>query len=161
MVDIFSRRDGPRAEDVAAKRMIDANRQAITGIADRLTAGSYSASRRQAAALPPPAAEPRRLHAVQTPTTIAPEPSPYLRISPNGRVVVADARSARQLHFLGELRRRDGRIRFVLATAENGFISPLEAGISDRLADLDGHPVDMAHPEAALATELTARLGLD
>ena len=59
MVDIISRKDGPRREDAAAKRMIDANRATITHLADRLTQGGYSAGiAAKKAAAAPRAAEP-------------------------------------------------------------------------------------------------------
>lgn len=165
MVDIFSRRDGPRPEDVAARKVIEAHRPQITAIADRLTAGGYSASRRAAEAKAPAAGEPEgrrsRVHALQTGPAAPAEPSPYIRISPNNRVVIADASSARQLHFLGELRRRDGQLRFVLATGDNGFISPLAPDLAKALADLDGAPVGGRQGEKLLAAEIATRLGME
>ena len=48
MVDIISKRSGPRAEDVRAKKLIEENRGAITRLADQFSNGAYSASRRAA-----------------------------------------------------------------------------------------------------------------
>ncbi|MCE6953087.1 hypothetical protein LAZ40_22520 [Cereibacter sphaeroides] len=160
MVDIISRRDGPRREDAAARHLIDQNRQSITRLADQLTGGGYSASR--AAATPAPSApEPpaRRIHAWGGPAAPA-EQAPYLRISRNGRVVIACASSGRQLHLLGELRRRDGRTRFALATAGNGFLSPVAEGMAEVLGDLDGCEIGPELTEERLARELSGRLGL-
>ena len=66
MVDIISRRDGPRREDVVARRMISENQGKITHIADRLTQGAYSAGLRAKAAPPAPEPERRLIHAVST-----------------------------------------------------------------------------------------------
>ncbi|MGP3697295.1 hypothetical protein [Rhodobacter sp. NSM] len=158
MVDIISRRDGPRREDAAARHLIDANRGSINRLADQLTGGGYSASRRPQAAVAD--REPAgRIHAWGGAAPKA-EQSPYLRISRNGRVVVACASSGRQLHLLGEIRRRDGRLRFFLASAENGFISALDAETAAVLADLDGCGITTEMTEERLAQELSARLGL-
>jgi len=82
-----------------------------------------------------------------------------VRISPNNRVVVADEDTGRQVHFLGELRRIDGRRRFVLATAENKFFSPLDPDLVAALADLDGTDVAGGAAERALSEGIASRLG--
>jgi hypothetical protein len=43
MVDIFSRRDGPRPEDARIRRLIEDNRATIDRIADHISNGAYSA----------------------------------------------------------------------------------------------------------------------
>ena len=89
-------------------------------------------------------------------------PKPYIRVSPNNRVVVVDGETGRQMHFLGELRRLDGRRCFVLATRENRFFSPVEDGIGAVLADLDGREIaGSSAAERELAAEIAQRLGLD
>lgn len=163
MVDIISKRDGPRSEDVTARRMIDANRGAITQIADRLTQGGYSASQRAraAAAHAPPAQEGRRFHAVN-PGSPGGSDSPDIRVkvSVNNRVVAYDSRSGRQIHLLGEIRRQDGARYFALASPENGFLSALSDAVNDPIAELDGQIIDQACPESLLVSEISARLGL-
>jgi hypothetical protein len=88
----------------------------------------------------------------------ADDPVPYLRISANGRVVVADTASGVQLHFLGQLKRIDGTVRFVLATAANGFISPLADDIHDNIADLANLTVNRHYSEDDLARDIKERL---
>ncbi|MEO1512507.1 MAG: hypothetical protein AAFU70_10560, partial [Planctomycetota bacterium] len=92
---------------------------------------------------------------------VASEARPYVRISPNRRVVVVDLETNRQMHFLGERRVSDGQRRFVLATADNGFFSPVEAEVAAALADLDGAVIGPARDEAKLAREIGVQLGID
>ncbi|MEO0763465.1 MAG: hypothetical protein AAFZ09_16945, partial [Pseudomonadota bacterium] len=77
------------------------------------------------------------------------------------RVVVVDYETSRQMHFLGELRVADGQRRFVLATAANGFFSPVDAEVAAALADLDGAVLGPARDEARLAREIGAQLGIE
>lgn len=162
MVTIISKSDGPRREDEAARRLIQSNRGAITRLADQLSQGAYSASRAQRAAAAQGTAEQggRSGLVAFTGPAAAPEPAPYVRISPNARVVVADAESGRQLQFLGEIRRRDGARVFILATRENGFIAPAEPVFRTALADLDGRTLDADFDEDDLASEIGRRLAL-
>lgn len=157
MVDIISKRDGPRREDAQAWQLIEANRPIIDKLADRLTGGAYSARK---AAPAPRAPEPSGLiiHTARS-TAITEPPKPFVRIALNGRVSAVDANTGRQLHHLGDLRRRDDGQRFVLATGANGFFSPVAEEVAVALADLDGRPVDRAG-EPALVTDISARLGL-
>ena len=68
-------------------------------------------------------------------------PLPYVRISPNDRVVLADQATGRQLEFLGQIRRQNGARRFVLATKANGFFAEMAVETAARLAGLDGAAV--------------------
>ena len=129
-MDIVSKRSGPRREDEAARRLIDQNRGTIERLADQLSNGAYSAGKNAKEGLGP-AVGARRLGAAAPRKSI--DPKPYVRISPNRRVVVVDEESSRQMHHLGELRRVDGRMTFVLATRANGFFSELDADVADRL----------------------------
>lgn len=155
-MDIHSKKSGPRAEDQQAKQHIQRNWGTIEKLADTLSGGKYSADKAKKAAAPPQAkgliivdqARPRK----------ADVPNPYLRISPNGRVVIADTNSGVQLHFLGQLKRIDGAVRFVLATAANGFISPLAEDIHDKIADLANLTLDRSYREDDLAKDLKLRL---
>src|SRR4051812_42963893 len=94
--------------DVEAKRLIEQNRGTIERLADQLSNGAYSASRA-------PKAEPQAqgliIHVLGGKAEST-TPEPYVRISHNDRVVVVDHETGRQLHYLGEIRRVDGRRRF-------------------------------------------------
>lgn len=157
MVEIISKREGMRREDAQMKRLLADNRATITRIADHISNGAYSASK---APRPAPRAQGLIIHHAGA---AAPkhETRPQVRISPNGRVIVFDQNSARQLHHLGELRRREGVDVFALATSENGFFAPLEDGMAQALADLDGCRITAVGGEDGLAAELGRRLGIE
>ncbi|MBT9246488.1 hypothetical protein KM031_19630 (plasmid) [Gemmobacter fulvus] len=161
MVDIISKRDGPRREDAAARRMIEANRGTITHLADRLTQGGYSASKAaKAAAQQAPQADGKMIHDL-SPAGRASVGSGVARVkvSLNDRVVAYDDGSGRQLHLLGQIRRQDGFRYFALATVENGFLSGLPPEVLAPLAELDGQIIDAACPETLLSAEIATRLG--
>lgn len=159
MVEIITRRHGPRREDVDARTLISNNRGVIDRLADHLTGGGYSASRKIRAGEGEPEPSGTIIHVVGTRSTGS-EPRPYVRISPNNRVVVVDQENGRQMHHLGDVRRFvDGR-RFVLATAANGYFAPLAAEIADAVVDLDHTAVDDADGEAHLVTAIKSRLGI-
>ena len=156
MVDIISRRDGPRREDEAARRVLRDNRGTIHKMMDHLSGGQLSSSQ------PKPAApEPEGL-IIHTGRASDPREAtrPYVRISVNGRVVVADQDTSRQLHFLGEIRgpRRDQR--FMLATEANGFYALIEDHLREKLADLDGRRIAGDFSEDDLVAVITDRLEL-
>ena len=85
---------------------------------------------------------------------------PYLRISVNGRVVVADLNSGRQLNFLGQLKRSGGVMRFVIATSENGFFSPIDEETFALISDLADTPINRTFSEKDLERELQTRLNM-
>jgi hypothetical protein len=156
MVHIISKRDGPRNEDRAAKAFIEKNRTTIAGIANQLSGG-----RRRAMGGPAPALQPEASGKLWfTAPSQSREPSPYVRISLNGRVVVADLDSGRQLHFIGDIRGAGPARRFALATRENGFFAPLEEDLQQTLAGLDGMALADGAAEERLEREIGARLGL-
>jgi hypothetical protein len=159
MVEIISRREGPRPEDARLKSILDNNRATITRIADHLTEGGYSASK--AAKAPAPAAEKTRLHVVGGEPAPAQAARPVVRATLNGRVVVVDDNSGRQLHHLGEIRRRDGALWFVLATAANRFPAPAAAVIVEAIEDLDAAELAADGGEDALVAEIARRLGFE
>ena len=105
MVDIISKKDGPYREDVAAKRLIDQNRPIIEGLANQLSGGNYSAMRRPPK---PPQPDGFIMHDLGARTAAETQHRPYVRISLNNRVVLADGATNNQLHFLGEV--RDGPV---------------------------------------------------
>lgn len=156
-MDIISKKSGPRAEDQQAKQHIQRNWGTIEKLADTLSGGKYSADKAKKAA---PQAQ--GLIIVDQARPRMPDvPEPYLRISMNGRVVVADTNSGVQMHFLGQIKRQNGEMRFTLATAENGFISPLEPEFQEKLADLADRVVNRAFSEDDLAAEIRQRLQIN
>lgn len=156
MIEIVSKRNGPRREDEAARRLIEANRPTIERLANHFSGGTWS--QRHA---PKPAAEAEGLiiHTARAATTDAP-PKPFLRLAVNGRVSMVDANSGRQMHHIGEVRRRDGRTTFRLATRDNGFFSPVDDTLAAALADLDGQPVEDRAAERSLIDAIGGRLGI-
>lgn len=157
-MDIHSRRSGPREEDKQAKDHIQRNWGTIEKLADTLSGGKYSADKAKKAAPPPQA---QGLIIVDQARPRLPDvPIPYLRVSMNGRVVLADTNSGIQLHFLGQIKRIDGLMRFTIATAENGYISPVEPELFDKIADLADRTINRAYSEDDLAQDLKTRLQL-
>ena len=162
MVEIFSRSDGPRPQDARLKAFLDQNRPTIEKLADHLTQGGYSAGKRARAAPPPAPPETAGIHAVGGLSPAPPrEPRPVVRATLNGRVVVVDDNSGRQIDHLGEIRKRAGEIVFRLASAENGFSAPAPAPILETLADLDQAMLAPDGGEEALVAEIAARLGFE
>jgi hypothetical protein len=157
-VDIFSRKSGPRAEDQQAKQHLARNWGTIEKLADTLSGGKYSADKAKKAA---PGPQPQGLIIVDQARARLPDmPVPYLRISTNGRVVLADNSSGIQLHFLGQIKRINGTMQFVIATAENGFFSPLDPDIQTKIADLAQRVVNRDYTEDDLAEDIRTRLGI-
>jgi len=158
MVEIFSRRDGPLPQDARLKSLLDKNRGTITKLADHLSQGAYSASK-AAKAAPAPAFDKKIMHVVGGTAAPAREARPEVRATLNGRVVVVDDETGRQLHHVGEIRRRDGAIWFILATAANHFPAPAAPDIVEALDDLDGAELHPDGGEEALVAEVARRLG--
>lgn len=156
MAQIISKRDGPRREDVAARRLIENHRTTIEGIVNQLTGDAGRPGLVPKA--PPEGARKARVSLSRAGVRSAPEP--YVRISPNGRIVIADLATGRQLEFLGEIRGGAMARRFVLARRENGFFAGLPAGMLDRLADLDGRALPDAAAEQALSLDIARRLSI-
>ena len=154
MVEIFSKSQEPRREDARLRQVLQQNRQTIVGLADQFSQGRYSASQK-------PRKEPELqglvIH-VGSGTAKPDVVQPHVRVSVNGRVIVMDTGSGRQLHHLGDVRRVGDGDRFRLATRENGYFSPVDTEIAAVLADLDGRALDAGFPEAALAAEIGTRL---
>ncbi|MFB2550496.1 hypothetical protein [Ensifer soli] len=156
MVEIISKRDGPRREDAHLKDMLRQNRGTIHRLADLLSDGHYSRS------LQPkqkPEAEGLVIHVGGAPPA-APEPSPQVRVTPNGRVIVADISSGRQMLHLGDLRDSGAMRSFVLATAAHGYIAPLDAATATMLDDLDRVMIGPAYGADALAADIGQRLDI-
>lgn len=157
MVDIISKRDGPRREDVAARKLLQGNRGTIYKMMDHLTGGQLK-TQAQKPATPEPKGLVIHSGRVIDEREVA---CPYIRISINGRVVVADQETSKQLHFLGEIRGTRRSQHFVLATKENGFFALIEDELKDKLSDLDGRAINADFSEDDLTKILTERLGID
>lgn len=157
MVGIISRASGPGSEDARLRKALGENRATITKIADHITQGGYSASK-----APKPERKPDGLviHVLGGPPAES-AVHPKIRISLNGRVVAYDEGTGRQIHHIGDLRRRDGRDVFVLATATNGYFRPVDDAVSDVLLDIDGRVLSEGCTEDQLAAEISRKLGLD
>jgi hypothetical protein len=155
-LDIISRKSGPRPEDQRAKQHLQRNWGTIEKLANTLSGGKYSADKAKKVAAPPQASG--LIIVDQARPRLADDPVPYLRISTNGRVVLADESSGIQLHFLGQLKRMNGEVRFIIATKENGFFTPLDADITDKIADLANLLVNRSYSEDDLAEDIKTRL---
>jgi hypothetical protein len=156
MVDIISKRDGPRSEDMAARRLLRDNRGTIHKMMDHLTGGQLNSHAQK-----PAEPEPEGL-VIHTGRVIDSRGAarPYVRVSVNGRVVVADQETSRQLHFLGEIRGPRRSQRFILAIRENGFFALVEDEIGQKLADLDGRALAPDFSEEDLVRVISERLGI-
>ena len=157
MVEIISKRDGPRREDVQVKRLIEQNRSTIVRLADQISGGGYSASKKPRQQ---PKAEGLIIHVGGSAATAA-EASPSIRVTMNGRVISKDQNTGRQLHHIGDVRNRNGEQIFVLATKQNGFFSPVDETIVEALAGLDGSRLTATYTEEQLAADIGAKLGID
>ena len=157
MVEIISKRDGPRREDAALRRLLSENRTTITRLADQFSAGAYSASK---VAKPKPQPKGLIFHDMSAGAP-SEEPLARIRVSLNGRVIIVDENTSRQLHHLGQITTRDGGEVFVLATSENGFFAPLDEPIATLLAGLDNQTLSGDHTEEWLVAEIGRRLDLD
>lgn len=155
-MDIHSRLSATRPEDQRAKDHLRRNWGTIEKLADTISGGKYSQDKARKAA-PPPQAQ-GLIIVDQAPPRKPDEAVPYLRISLNGRVVIADTNTGVQLAFLGEIKRLNGEKCFFIATAENGFITPLEPEIVEKIADLAQRTIHRSYSEDDLADDIKARL---
>ncbi len=156
MVEFFSKSSEPNRDDARMRQILRDNRSTIVRLADQFSQGAYSASRAPREA---PKAEGLIIH-TGTRTPVADVPEPYAKVSLNGRVLVVDGASGRQLDHLGNVIRIAGENRFRLATRANGFFDPLADDKAEALADLDGCRIDAGFQEAAFLAEIEKRLGI-
>lgn len=155
-MDIISKKSGPRREDVQAKRHINQNWGTIEKIADQISGGQYSADKTKKKATPPQVSGKIIIdQAVRSAPEVA---KPYLRVSVNGRVIVADENTGKQLNFLGQLKRMNGAVRFIIATKDNGFFSPVDDETYDLISDLADQVINRGFSEKDLEQELKTRL---
>lgn len=159
-MDIFSKRDGPRAEDVRAKRLISENAGTIRKLADQISNGGFTKMRQDQARRKEESKPEGLLIYTMGASARSDDPEPYVRVSLNGRVVIADRNTGRQLEFLGEIRREAGSKRFALASAENGFISPVSNEIRELLAQYDSVELSANFTEEDIVQSFGKVLGL-
>jgi hypothetical protein len=153
MVEIISKSNGPRREDAAAKQFIRENAGTINKIAQQLSGGRMR-SLSNAESIPAPQA-PRRGPAAASRDA---EKRPYVKVSLNGRVIAVDFNNGRQLRHFGEIRGQGPTRRFLLATSENRFFTPLDDDLLALLRDLDGASMPDEAAEENLVQEIGARL---
>lgn len=158
-MDIISKQDGPRREDIQAKRHIRKNWGTITKLADQFSGGAYSASKVKKNQTPQ--ASGLIISDLGAGKSVATEPKPYLRITLNGRVSVLDLNTGLQMCVLGQISRKNGQDSFLLATKENGFISTLDPDLCGQLSALDGATINDKFSEENLSEQLNALLSLN
>jgi len=157
-LDIISRKSGPRREDEQAKRYIAQNWGTIEKLADQISGGRYTADKARKNAPPPQASG--KIIIDQAARASSQVSKPYLRISVNGRVLIADQNSGRQLTLLGQLKRVSGVVRFMIATRENGFFTPLDDDTYALISDLADTAVNRTFTEKDLEKVLQTRLNI-
>ena len=153
MVEIISKSDGPRREEAAARHYIRENAGTISKIAQQLSGGRIS-SLSHAQTAPAPLSSKR----VSTTPNREAEKKPYVKVCLNGRVIAVDFNTGRQLHHLGEIRGQARNRRFLLATRENHFFTPLDEDLLALLQGLDGASTPDETAEETLSQEIGARL---
>lgn len=159
-MDIFSKRDGPRKEDVQAKRLISENSQTIRKLADQISGGGYTAMQQaKARAAEEPKPDGLILHDLGT-ARAADEARPYVKISLNNRVVLACMSTGKQIQLLGEIRGNFAGRHFRLATRERGFYSPVEGEMLESLLHLDDVRIDGEFDLDALQEAIASSLSL-
>ena len=159
MIDIISKKDGPRREDVAIHKLVRENKHTITRLADQLSQGSYSASQRPVQPTEPLAST-SSYFTLSSPASKE-DAKPYIRISLNGRVVMVDDKTSKQMHFLGEIRYTGESKVFLLATAKNKFFSPADNDLMAKLADFDHIELGADFTEDMLKHSIHTKLGLE
>ncbi|WP_425105081.1 hypothetical protein [Ancylobacter sp.] len=156
---IITKKDGPRKEDVAAKKMIRENWGTIDRLANQISGGRWQDIKQARAAKTSVAEYDRKSFIGYASVGRTAAPRPYIRISLNNRVVVVDEDTNRQLLFLGEIRHRaHGRV-FCLATRANGFFDAATDEVLEALAGLDGCMLSEDEVDEPFKHELAARLG--
>ena len=160
MIDIISKKDGPRKEDVRLRKLIQENKGTITAMADHFSMGAYSASK-QPAQQNSNTEQGKASYFILSAHDNAEPPKPYVRVSLNGRVVIVDDRTSKQMHFIGEVRHLNGEKVFLLATEENKFFSPADEDLMNALKELDHLKLGAQFDEDMLSAKIHEVLGLE
>jgi hypothetical protein len=150
---IISKTEGPRREDARMRHVLSENRETIQQIKKAISGSQSSVPTIDSPSLEVTRSFGYRATAGQAVT------SPYISLSHNGRVVVVDYETGRQLHHLGDIRGPRRSQRFVLASAKNSYYVPVDERIGNCLIELDGTPVHDKQTEEALKAEIALRLG--
>lgn len=159
-MDIFSKRDGPRQEDVRAKKLLAENSGTIRKLADQISNGGFSRTRaQQARSKQKPKPEGLLIHDLKA-TSRVDVPEPYVKVSLNGRIVLVDKSSGRQLQMLGEIRGNSFAKSFHLATKDNGFFTPIDDETGHLIGHLNKVDITSDFTESDLAEALETLLGL-
>ncbi len=165
MVDIISKKTAPRREDVVAKRLINNNWSTISRLADQISNGGYSKSRQASSNTvnsknsKQPESIGSNIHILGNASKAA-NPDPVVQISINNRVVIMDARSGKQIKFLGQIRFQNKQKYFSLATKKNGFFATVDEETELRLAELNGVIIESDDIQKAFIAAIKSRLGL-
>jgi len=147
-------------EDVKARRLISENMPVIRKLADQISDGGYTRMRQQEAKRrEQPKLDGLMIYDLKGPVRND-IPDPYVKVSLNNRVVLADKSSGLQIQMLGEIRGNFTSKKLVLATKENGFLSPLDDDLYTRLKHLEGVEITRDFTEKDLANELESVLDL-
>ncbi|MGB0659809.1 MAG: hypothetical protein ACPGNV_06475 [Mangrovicoccus sp.] len=157
-MDIFSKREGPRLEDVKARRLLSENSGTIRKLADQISNGGFSRMRaEEAQRRQKPKPEGLIIHDLKARGSVS-AAQPYVKVSVNNRVVLVDKTSGKQMLFLGEIRGNFLSKRFVLATKDNGFLSPLDSETVALIGHLENADLTDDFTEKDLAQTLETLL---
>lgn len=160
-MDIFSKRDGPRPEDVKARKLIKENSGTIRQLADTISNGGFTKMKQdEARRQQQPKPEGLIIHDLKAPSK-SDFPEPYVKVSLNNRVLLVDRSNGRQLQLLGHIRGSSFARRFMLATKENGYFSPVDDEIRAAIGALDNVELSQDMSEADLVNRLTELLRLE
>ncbi|WP_240672158.1 hypothetical protein [Tropicibacter alexandrii] len=159
-LDIFSKREGSRSEDVRARKLLSENAGTIRKLADQISNGGFTKMRQdQARRKEEPKPDGLLIYTMSAPK-VTDDPDPHVRVSPNGRVVLFDRTSGRQIQLLGQILRTGGSRRFVLATEENGYLSPVSSELHALLAPYESREFGADFTEDDIARTFGICLGL-
>ena len=143
-----------------AKRLIQENSGTIRKLADQISNGGFTKMRQEEARRrEKPKPEGLIIHDLKAPSK-PDTPDPYVKVSINNRVVLADASSGRQLQLLGEIRRNGFSKAFVLATKANGYRSPVSDETYAAIQHLSQAAITQEFSEASLVQEIEKALGI-
>jgi len=78
----------------------------------------------------------------------------------NNRVIVMDARSGKQIKFLGEIRFQNRQKYFSLATKKNGFFATVDKETELNLTELNGVIIESDDIQEAFLAAIKNRLDL-
>jgi hypothetical protein len=160
-MDIISKRSGPREEDKRGKAHVQKNWGTIEKLADQISGGGYSSNKARIKAKNEGPKASGLIFVDQAARPRVDVAEPYLRISLNGRVVLVDKNSGIQLHFLGQIKRQNGVVRFQIATKANGYIAPLDPDLEALIVNLANKPLDRSYTEADLSRDIKTCLSVD